>query len=61
MVSSIVYIVVGWLLWRVVPSWITQGSHKVRSNIRLGLNIVGVVLVLFGIIGIVRAGLTLVG
>ncbi len=52
--SAIVSIVVGLLFWRFVPKWIKYGKKKTRQKIQFWCNIIGIVLMLFGIISLVR-------
>lgn len=54
MADAIIKILIGYVLWRIVPKWITYGNKKTRERIQLALNIVGVLLVLLGAISIVR-------
>ena len=48
MVSAIIEIAIGFVIWEYVPGWITQGKKKVRDVIKLACNIVGIIIVLFG-------------
>lgn len=48
MVSAIIRIILGLVIWKIVPGWITEGSKKVRDMIRLACNIVGIIMVLSG-------------
>jgi len=48
MTSSVVKIIIGLVIWKLVPGWITQGKKSVRDAIKLGCNIVGIIMVLVG-------------
>lgn len=54
MISSIVRIVIGLLIWKVVPGWIEFGTPQVRSFIQLCCNIVGIIIVISGVISLIR-------
>lgn len=58
MISTIIQIILGLFIWKVVPGWIEFGERKIREFIQLCCNIIGVVLVIFGIIGLARMLLT---
>lgn len=53
--NAIIRIVIGYFLWRIVPGWITYGNKKTRDKIQLVLNIIGILLVLFGIISLIKS------
>ena len=48
MTSAMVKIIIGLVIWKLVPGWITQGKKNVRDIIKLGCNIVGIIMVLAG-------------
>lgn len=54
MVGSIIQIFLGLFIWKLVPGWIEYGDKKVREFIQLCCNVVGIVLVVFGAIGLIR-------
>ena len=47
MVSAIIRIVLGVIIWKIVPSWITEGE-KARDIIKLACNIIGIIMILSG-------------
>ena len=55
MISSIIQIIVGLLIWKIVPDWVEVKSRKSKSSIRLSLNIIGIVIILFGIVSLLRS------
>jgi hypothetical protein len=48
MISAIIEIILGVVIWQLVPGWITQGNRGAREAIKLVCNIVGIILVLAG-------------
>lgn len=48
MVSSILKIIIGLFIWKIVPGWITQGKKNVRDVIKMACNIIGIIMVLAG-------------
>ena len=48
MIGSIVTIILGVVIWKLVPGWIEAGNASVRQAIRLVCNIIGIIMVLFG-------------
>lgn len=54
-ISAIIEILIGLVVWQIVPGWITQGSKNMRDIIKLACNIIGVVIVLVGCISLIRA------
>ena len=48
MVSAIIKIILGLVVWKMVPGWITEGNKSARDVIKLACNIVGIILVLSG-------------
>lgn len=54
MAKGIIVIIIGIILWKIIPKWITHGAKKTRETIKLICNILGVVLILFGIVTIIK-------
>lgn len=48
MISAIIEIILGLVIWKMVPGWITEGSKSVRDIIKLACNIVGIIIVIGG-------------
>lgn len=48
MVPAIIEIILGIIVWKMVPGWITEGKKKIRDIIKLACNIIGIILVLAG-------------
>lgn len=48
MVSAIIEIIIGLVIWKMVPGWITEGNKSTRDVIKLACNIIGVILVIAG-------------
>ena len=46
--SAIIEIILGLIIWKMVPGWITEGGKSVRDIIKLACNIVGVIMLLAG-------------
>lgn len=61
MFGSIIQIIIGLLVWKLVPGWIEYGDRKVRDFIQLCCNIIGISLVIFGAIGLIRQLLCMSG
>lgn len=55
MVSAIIEIIIGLVLWKMVPGWITEGSKSVRDIIKLACNIIGIIMVLAGCYSLLMA------
>ena len=55
MVSSIIEIILGLIIWKIVPGWITEGKKNVRDIIKLACNIIGVIMVIAGCYSLVLA------
>ncbi len=55
MVSSIIEIILGLIIWKIVPGWITEGKKNVRDIIKLACNIIGVIMVIAGCYSLVMA------
>jgi len=54
MASSIIMIIVGLLIWKIVPGWIQNGSRKNKNRTKLGLNILGILIVVLGIVSLFK-------
>lgn len=50
MVSAIIEIVIGLVIWKMVPGWITEGNKSTRDVIKLACNIIGIILLIAGAI-----------
>ena len=48
MVSAIIEIILGIIVWKMVPGWITEEKKKNRDIIKLACNIIGIIMVLAG-------------
>lgn len=48
MVSAIIEIILGLVIWKMVAGWITEGKKSVRDIIKLACNIIGVIMVIAG-------------
>lgn len=48
MALSILKIIIGLIVWKFVPGWITQGKKNVRDVIKMACNIIGIIMVLAG-------------
>ena len=48
MTSAIIEIIIGLVIWKMVPGWITEGNKSTRDIIKLACNIIGVILVIVG-------------
>ena len=48
MISAVFKIVIGLIVWKKVPRWITEGNKSTRDIIKLACNIIGVILVIAG-------------
>ena len=55
MVSAIIEIIIGLVIWKMVPGWITEGNKSTRDIIKLACNIIGVILVIVGSYSLVRS------
>lgn len=47
-INALIDIVIGLVIWKLVPQWITFGTGRTRSTFRTLCNIIGVVIVLYG-------------
>lgn len=48
MISAIIEIILGIVVWQLVPGWITEGNKSARDVIKLACNIIGIILVIAG-------------
>ncbi|MDE6325203.1 MAG: hypothetical protein K2M02_03430 [Duncaniella sp.] len=48
MIGSIVTIILGIVIWKLVPGWIEGGNASIRSAIRLVCSIIGIIITLVG-------------
>lgn len=55
MISSIIVIILGVVVWKLVPGWITEGKKSARDAIKLVCNIIGIILVLAGVYSLVMS------
>lgn len=55
MIPSIIQIVVGLLIWKIVPDWIEVKSRKSKNLVKVILNILGVIIILFGIVSLLKS------
>ena len=55
MVSAIIEIIIGLVIWKMVPGWITEGSKNIRDVIKLACNIIGIILVIAGCYSLVMS------
>lgn len=55
MILSIIQIIVGLLVWKIVPGWIQIKGRKNKNLVKLCLNIVGIVIILLGIVSLLKA------
>lgn len=53
--DAIYQIIIGLLIWKLVPKWIEYGDRKTREHIKLGCNILGIILVVIGIVSILTS------
>jgi len=55
MISAIIEIILGLVVWQMVPGWITQGDKSVRETIKLVCNIIGIIIVIAGCYSLIMA------
>lgn len=55
MISSVIQIIVGLLVWKVVPNWIEVKSRKSKNLVKIILNILGIIIILFGIVSLLKS------
>ena len=48
MISAILIIVIGIVVWKLMPGWITEGNKSTRDVIKLACNIIGIIVVIAG-------------
>lgn len=48
MMSAIIEIIIGLVVWKIIPGWITEGNKSMRDVIKLACNIIGVIIVIAG-------------
>lgn len=58
--GGIFQIILGLLIWKFAPRWIEYGDRKTREYLKLGCNIIGVILVVLGIVSILSSLLKLI-
>lgn len=54
-IGNIIKIVIGYVIWKIVPGWITEGNKSVRDVIKLVCNIIGIILVIAGCYSLIMA------
>lgn len=54
-ISAIIEIILGLIIWKMVPGWITEGNKGTRDIIKLVCNIVGIIMVLAGCYSLVMS------
>lgn len=54
MIHCIIEIVLGYVMWKYLPGKITAAKPKVRGYIDLGLQIVGIILMILGSISLFK-------
>ena len=52
MLGSIIKIIIGLIIWKLIPGWTEYGDRKVREFIQLCCNIIGIIFVIFGVISL---------
>ena len=55
MINAIIEIILGLVIWKFVPGWITQGDKSARDMIGLACNIIGVIIVIAGCYSLIMA------
>lgn len=55
MISSVIQIIIGLLVWKIVPDWIEVKSRKSKNLIKLCLNIIGIIIIIFGIVHLLKS------
>ena len=53
--GAIIEIIIGLVIWKMVPRWITEGNKSTRDVIKLACNIIGVILVIAGCYSLVMS------
>jgi len=54
MKSAIITLIMGLIIWLLVPKWITTGKKNTRQKIQFWCNIIGIIFTLIGIVSILR-------
>lgn len=52
--GNLINIVIGYIIWRYIPGKITAASKKVRKYVDLGAQVLGIILMLTGIVGLIK-------
>jgi uncharacterized membrane protein len=55
MIASVVQIIVGLIVWKLVPDWIQVKGRKNKNLLKICLNIVGVLIIIFGIVSLLKS------
>lgn len=55
MIPAIIEIILGLVIWHVVPGWITEGSKGAKDVIRLACNIIGIIITIAGVVSLIRS------
>lgn len=53
--SKIVEIILGVVIWKLLPGWISFNSKESRETVQAICNIVGIALVIIGVVGLLLA------
>ena len=53
MTSAIIEIILGAIIWKLLPSWISFNSKGAREVVQLVCNIIGVALLLIGVVSFI--------
>lgn len=61
MIGAVVTVVVGLMIWKIIPLCIEYGSRRIRRNVKLICNILGVMLVIVGVYRLVASLLASLG
>lgn len=54
MIDSIVRIIIGLMIWKIVPGWIEFGTSKARSFVQLCCDVVGIIILISGVISLIK-------
>lgn len=55
MIGSILQIIFGLFIWKIVPGWIEYGSVGTRNFIKLCCNIIGIIVLISAVITLLRS------
>ncbi len=55
MIGAVITIVVGLVIWKIIPPCLEYGSRRIRRNVKLICNILGVMLTVVGAYRLVRS------